>query len=261
MMISSTATNSTSNIRTSIDFVSQLREQVPRFIHVVEETLWHQYHMDVSGYEADHVCWRTETWDEYETLVTALKEQQAPYLDNASTSTDSKNNRCELLIESNIGGRPIATFSLYEGISVVPLREGTDGGTKNNRSIRVIEIPAPKEGSFYQRGLEHVEFVVPMANTATTTTTTSSETAESEQPYYLLTPLNDHRHQSTLEAFMNRYPSLPWNTKALSKKINCDISLKLDLKDHGGDFGGMCSVKFHLMPLAKVISYEKEHNL
>ncbi|MBV5336219.1 VOC family protein, partial [bacterium] len=56
-------------------------------------------------------------------------------------------------VESDIGGRPIATFKLTTPIEV----RSRDGGT---RFVDVVEIPSPKDGSPYGAGLEHVEFVV-----------------------------------------------------------------------------------------------------
>ena len=239
--ISSSGTSSTSTTIVN-DFLLTLQAQVPTFVQSVEAALWSDHTLDVSTYEADHVCWRTETWEEYEALVGSLKQQQQQQQDSV----------CKLLIESNIGGRPIATASLHEAI-IVPSRATATASisTKSNsRSIQVIEIPAPKEGSFYKRGLEHVEFVIGDSTTSSSTTFTSNNKDA-------LTPKNDHRHQSILEDFMKEYPSIPWNTKAKSKNVNPDISLKVYLKK---DFG-QCSVKFHLMPLAEVIAYEKKHDM
>jgi uncharacterized protein len=185
-----------------------LRSQVPTFVAAIEETLEKTYQLNVSNYEADHVCWRTETAEEYSSLTQDLLE-----------SPDD----CKLLIESEIGGRPIATFALAKAISV------------GSRSISVVEIPSPKTGSAYRRGLEHVEFVIP-------------------RPSSVVSPI--HNHQSTLDAFMERHPKIPWDTKAKSKSINPDISLKLEVEGFGN-----CSVKFHLFPLAEVIEYEKKEGI
>ena len=248
-MPSSNSIGGSTSTSIASDFLLTLKAQVPVFVQSVEEALIRDRNLDVSAYEADHVCWRTETWEEYEELVGSLKE----YKDNKN-----KNGCCELLIESNIGGRPIATFSLHQGI-IVPPRATASASMKrsSSRSIHVIEIPAPKEGSFYKRGLEHVEFVIGDCTTTTTTTTTSSTTVTDSNINNSLTPKNDDRHHSTLEDFMKRYPSIPWNIKAKEKKVNPDISLMVDLKK---DFG-KCSVKFHLMPLAEVIAYEKRHGM
>ncbi|NJC25274.1 VOC family protein [Neolewinella antarctica] len=77
----------------------------------------------------DHICYRVTSTPEYERLRTEL----------------SGANR--LLIESNIGGRPIATFHLSHPFSF------------RGREISVLELPAPKMGSPYANGYEHVELV------------------------------------------------------------------------------------------------------
>ena len=53
-----------------------------------------------------------------------------------------------LLGERMIGGRPIATFRLYEPFLF------------EERRIAVLELPSPKPGSNYAEGFEHAEFVV-----------------------------------------------------------------------------------------------------
>lgn len=86
--------------------------------------------IDVSLYELDHVCYRVETKEEYERLKTQLQPLG------------------ELLTESLIGGRLIATFKLFE-----PIRY-------KKRKIWCLELPSPKAGSPYKEGYEHVEFVI-----------------------------------------------------------------------------------------------------
>ena len=129
-----------------------------------------------------------------------------------------------LLIESIVGGHLIATFKLQRGIPC------------QRRNITILEIPSPKEGSPYATGLEHVEFVIGM---------------EDEK---ITTPINNDTHQSTLDAFMESHKDLPWNTKAKQKRINPDVSFKLEVEDFG-----ICLVKFHLLALEKVIEYEIAH--
>lgn len=80
--------------------------------------------------EADHVCYRVETMERYHELLAEF------------------NKTSELLGEHIVGGRPIATFRLNEPLS--------SGGWR----ISYLELPAPKAGSEYSEGLEHVEFVV-----------------------------------------------------------------------------------------------------
>ena len=77
----------------------------------------------------DHLCYRTATAGEYVNLRNALSEQH------------------ELLVESTIGGRPIATFRLSGPI------------VYGDRRIPLVELPAPKPGSPYPTGWEHAEFV------------------------------------------------------------------------------------------------------
>lgn len=187
-------------------FLAKLELQVPAFLEAVEAKL-----PFVKSYYADHVCWRTVTMDDYQDLVAKLS--------GTSGST--------LLIESVIGGRPVATFRLEQGIPC--------GG----RLVTVLEIPAPKEGSPYKEGLEHVEFAIGQNSTSST----------GQQ-----SPINDARHQLALQEMMDDHPELDWSEKAMKKNVNPDISVKLDLPGIG-----ICSVKFHLLPLAKVIEYELAH--
>lgn len=84
----------------------------------------------VAGMELDHVCYRVEDRERYEVL---RKELDA---------------NSELLGESMIGGRPIATYRLTPPFLYEAGR------------IDVLELPAHKPGSFYPEGYEHAEFVV-----------------------------------------------------------------------------------------------------
>ncbi len=85
--------------------------------------------LDVEKYELDHICYRVSSQGEYETKKTEL----APL--------------GELLIESMVNGRMIATYKLHEPI------------TFKNRKIYLVELPSPKPNHSYVSGLEHVEFV------------------------------------------------------------------------------------------------------
>ena len=195
-------------------YLAKLEQEVPNFLTQIVKSLKEQHRLDVSKHEADHVCWRTESMAEYQDLVDALK----------------KDPECwTLLTESEIGGRPIATFALAQH----PI-----SSVETLHQVRVIEIPSPKEGSPYKSGLEHVEFVI--------------GDGICEDPW------NDKKnpnniHQLTFEEFIARYPDLPWSRKAQNKAINPDISLKIDLPNYG-----RCSVKFHLMPLQEVIAVERK---
>jgi hypothetical protein len=197
-----------SSIRNSIAsvFLDQLQKEVPTFLQAVETQL-----PFVQQYYADHVCWRTESMKEYKDLTMALRHFAG----------------ATLLIESIIGGRPIATFKLKPGIFC----------PESKRDVTILEIPSPKEGSPYSQGLEHVEFVL------------CNDGASSSSP------INDAIHESTLEKFMILHSDIKWNVKAKNKKVNPDVSLNLEL-----DGFGACSIKFHLLPLAKVIDYEIAHD-
>merc|ERR1719401_1323162 len=188
-------------------FLSYLQERVPPFITTMVAELKHQCGVDVSGLQADHVCYRTDSLEKYTSLVDALQ------------SSDD----FALLVESKIGGRPIATFKLATPLVI----ESVDG----SRKIDVVEIPAPKDGSPYNAGLEHAEFVI------------GEGTHES--------PLRDEVHTSLLNSWMERHPEVSWSAKAIGKACNPDVSTKLEL-----DRYGKVSVKFHLMPLESVIEFE-----
>lgn len=78
----------------------------------------------------DHVCYRVETLERYQEMLARAAEIGT------------------LLGESDINGRPIATFELDQSLEA--------GGW----TVPYLELPAPKEGSPYTEGLEHAEFVV-----------------------------------------------------------------------------------------------------
>lgn len=81
-------------------------------------------------WEIDHACYRTDSLKHY-------KKSKSDFL---SCST--------FLIESPIGGRPIATFELNSMKYV------------GNRALNIIEVPAPKPERTYGRGYEHIEVVI-----------------------------------------------------------------------------------------------------
>ena len=186
-------------------FREKLHSTVPRFVADVMATLQSTCHLDVSTLPADHVCWRTATESEYFGLVSALVADREHFT---------------LLVESEIGGRPIATFQLSNPIACT------------HHVIDVVEIPSPKEGSPYQPGLEHVEFVIGDGT--------------------ITSPWNNDVHQQTLESFRKKYPGVDWNTKALHKPVNPELSVKLTTSN-----GEVFSAKFHCLPLADVIAAEK----
>ena len=115
--------------------MDQLRAQIPEFVDTVAKSLG-ALGIDLSDCTPDHVCWRTETLEEYNNLVAALRASES---------------LCTLLVEAAVGGRLISTFRMAEAIGVL----------NGRHSIALLEIPAPKDGRHYTQGLEHVEFVIP----------------------------------------------------------------------------------------------------
>lgn len=86
--------------------------------------------VDVSNFFLDHICYRVESAEAYEEYKTILA------------------NFGTLLSETAIQGRPIATYKLHDPI------------VYKDRSIPLLELPSPKPGIPYPRGLEHAEFVI-----------------------------------------------------------------------------------------------------
>ncbi|KAJ3215979.1 hypothetical protein HDU67_010135 [Dinochytrium kinnereticum] len=121
-----------------------------------------------SRFACDHICLRTSTWEEY---VHRKRE-----LDSFPG--------CVKLVESDIGGRPIATYLLPESMAVrIDMSDVDHGygfgagvgwggqgrfgtpheaqsGFLGTRVIRVLELPSPKKGRNYPSGWEHVEFAI-----------------------------------------------------------------------------------------------------
>jgi uncharacterized protein len=80
--------------------------------------------------QMDHMCYRVTDMETY-----ARKKEE---LQTVGT----------LLVETMINGRPIASYRLHEPVKIDSWRVDT------------IELPAPKDGSDFAEGLEHVEFVL-----------------------------------------------------------------------------------------------------
>ncbi len=81
-------------------------------------------------WNADHICYRVATFDEYE----RCKIQFLAF--------------SNLLLESPVGGRPISTFKLFKPLQF------------SHWQIDVIELPAPKTGKNFSTGFEHIEMVI-----------------------------------------------------------------------------------------------------
>lgn len=138
----------------------------------------------------DHICYRVETQDRY----IELKDQ---FLEIA-----------EIIGENLISGRKISTFEFKDYLHA-------DGWT-----IPYLELPAPKEGSPYPEGLEHVELVV----------------------------IGD------LERFALIHSSLPFDRGGMSKTINPELGLKVDgisVKFHEQPLGAVVRIENRLAELAR----------
>jgi uncharacterized protein len=111
----------------------------------------------------DHICYRVETIERYEELKELFKKYS------------------HLANESLVNGRPICIFQLPSPIEA--------SGIKTD----CIELPAPKENSFYKEGWEHAEFVT----------------------------------NENLKEWLTKHPNLPFDTRSLNKTINAEVSLKI----------------------------------
>lgn len=120
--------------------------------------------VDVSRFPLDHLCYRVENGDRYRALRNVLDQEGI------------------LLGEHLIGRRPIATYRLNRPFHF------------EERSIDVLELPAPKPDSPYPEGYEHAEFIV----------------------------------DEKLMAFTQRYPKLTWDRSGIGKDINADVRLRFD---------------------------------
>ena len=123
-----------------------------------------QCNIVVAAMELDHVCYRVEGEERYGILRKELEADGT------------------LLGESLIGGRSIATYRLHRPFLF------------DERRIDVVELPAPKPGSFYPEGYEHVEFVV----------------------------------NEDLQVFAQKHPHLAWDLSGASKTVNADVRLRFD---------------------------------
>lgn len=87
--------------------------------------------IDVSSFFLDHICYRTETNEEYEEMKIFF----------------SHHGDC--IYESKIGWRMISLYKLFKPLEY------------KWREIPLVELPAPKSYNTHKSGWEHVEFVIP----------------------------------------------------------------------------------------------------
>ena len=121
-----------------------------------------------------------------------------------------------VIADSMIGGRPITIIRLTEPIKF------------KYWNISLIELPSPKAGSFYATGWEHAEIVIGDSC------------------------VDCVDNKTFLESFVSKHNGLAFDTRAIDKEVNADVSLKVSER---------ISVKFHCKPLYEVIDYEVSHGL
>lgn len=127
-----------------------------QFLNKIFTTL-DRYNINISNHEIDHICYRTSSEENYESTKKSFQ----------------KIGNC--LIESNVNGRLIATYKLFEPIV---FREFI---------IDLVEVPAPKKGKVTKEGFEHIEVV------------TTSSFDELEKKYRHL-PLSKKRNDKIFNA-------------------------------------------------------------
>jgi uncharacterized protein len=86
--------------------------------------------ISVPTLKADHLCFRVETAEQYESHKEFLSGEGI------------------LLTEALVNGRAISTYRMKE-----PFRVG-------NQVVEFLELPSPKVGTEYTKGFEHAEFVI-----------------------------------------------------------------------------------------------------
>lgn len=112
-----------------IEKEEKLRCEAHKFLKIMDDDL-SKLKLDLEQNFLDHLCYRVEdnsAYKDWKSFFNLLGEE---------------------LIESEIGGRMIATFKLRRPIEY------------KNREISLIELPSFKNGQKYKEGFEHAEFVI-----------------------------------------------------------------------------------------------------
>lgn len=113
----------------------------------------------------DHLCYRAATQQSYQ-----LAKQRLELWG-------------DFLSENQIGGRAVAVYLLHQPIAQGP------------HQIACLELTAPKIGSHYAEGFEHIEVVTEQA----------------------------------LAELAGEYPQLDWDCKGANKAINADLRLRYEV--------------------------------
>lgn len=109
--------------------ISEFKIQTELFLKQFELALSKSNITLAPHWDLDHLCYRTQTSEEYFELKTQFL------------------NFAKLLIESEVNGRLISTFKLNEPI------------VYDAWQIDLVELPAPKKGKITKSGFEHIEIV------------------------------------------------------------------------------------------------------
>lgn len=109
--------------------LSEFQTQTLRFLEMLFEQLRVHSISLADHWMIDHLCYRVSTEQEY------------------FAKKDDFSSFGELLIESEVNGRLISTFKLFEPIKF------------RNWNIPLLELPAPKKGKHTPAGWEHIEVV------------------------------------------------------------------------------------------------------
>ncbi|MEM8583820.1 MAG: VOC family protein [Bacteroidota bacterium] len=165
--------------------------------------------LDVSALSVDHLCYRVESMRRYFELREAIAASGH-----------------QLINESVVNGRLISCFRLSAPIIF------------QNREIPLLELPAPKAGSHYVEGYEHLEFVV------------GSKLEEWQQK--LLAIENQEKLKKDISKGSGEMEQFEENSDLRKSTFNPSISLKL---------GKGLRVKFHERPLDEVIAFEQETDI
>jgi len=198
------------------------------FLDIVFTRLNHDLKIQTKSYICDHICFRVETDDEYLKMKSNLSAFGS------------------LFLETKIGGRNISTFLLRDPIQYT---------SKDNTTylIECVELPSPKESSFYHSGLEHVEFSIGYPSNLT-----NNFPDDFSRDKYIAQNPDFGSFISSVDLSHRSSDRPVFDLRAVNKSINADISLDLILPgtaNHKFGKGGV-SVKFHHLPLRRVIEIE-----
>jgi predicted metalloenzyme YecM len=114
-----------------MSFTADFKQNGNRFLERLSNEL-SAANVALFHWDIDHLCYRSETLERYQILKSEFETIG------------------ELLVESEVNGRPISTFKLHEPFQML------------GRTIALLELPAPKAGKPSKEGFEHIEVVTPL---------------------------------------------------------------------------------------------------